>query len=669
MLPLNLIGLLMGALSAWVLTQGLATLSVATASLNAVANPAVTAPWFVSRYDFLAHIAAVLAVPLLFLAAIHALRRQDVRVLFRALAAVPFAALFTQQAVGGVVLLTSLVDAFSRSMLQGSTGTILGSVAILSSRLAPDATLGATGGMASSILVLLAGSMIALGAVALWVELLLRGLTIDVAVLFLPIAFVGMIWAPTEVWIRRLGTLILGLICAKLVIAAVLDLGIGAFATAASNPLSAVFTGGTLLMLATFAPWGLLRLIPFAQEAAFMLNEQRTQVRAAASRLHLPDLGHAGTDLLRARIAQAALDDPFPLGTTVSGANTTGFDAHGVAAEGTDAAGETTDWEHANGATAPGVSGARGAAPPDPPSPAAERTQGGLDDSDQEQDEGQQPHGAAAVDGADPHKGSALDASSSDGLGTAQNHRRSGPAPQPPLPGDDEQSLATSPTPGSPLPATNDAAAAEAASVQSVSQRMIPDTQDAHSPVTGGGVGERHVSLLDGESPHADGFAPGGASTEGEPYGSESLADAVVSLPDEQGAVVSPPWGDGAQPAQAHGDGALGDGSPSDNDALTAPIAGAPETGTSARHRTPGRSTHVPHRPTPPRSFVAPWGDLSPADLPAGVTPEEQLDSPTPERIVVPRSEGNGESSTWRPAPQGWAAAGGRPEEGESQSE
>src|SRR6185312_15684903 len=115
--------------------------------------------------------------------------------------------------------------------------------------------------------------LIAVAAFVLWMELLIRAAAVYVAVLFLPLALATLVWPAVAHWCRRLVETLAALILSKFVIVATLSLAAGAVASGASGSpgsggFNAVLAGGALLVLATFVPFAILRLIPAVEAGA-----------------------------------------------------------------------------------------------------------------------------------------------------------------------------------------------------------------------------------------------------------------------------------------------------------------------------------------------------------------------------------------------------------------
>ncbi len=230
----------------------------------------LSAPWFSAHYGTMAALAAVVVLPLMLLGVMQAVYRQDASALVRSVAVnVPLAVLLTAVAVKLVELGLALTDAMSAAVAEGAgldAGHFMASVTL---GLSGAATTGQSG--APAFILLLGALAVVLGAVMVWVELLIRSAAVYVAVLFLPLALASLAWPAISHWCRRLVDTLVALILGKFVIVSVLSLAAGALAGsggAGGGGFTAVLGGAALLMLSAFAPWALFRLIPFLEAGA-----------------------------------------------------------------------------------------------------------------------------------------------------------------------------------------------------------------------------------------------------------------------------------------------------------------------------------------------------------------------------------------------------------------
>ncbi len=231
--------------------------------LGSTTSPGLLSTWFSATYWRVAALSALLTVPFLFAAAVHALVRSDLALLGRAaFGYLPLAVVGVTIAAPLTTLLLSATDEMCTVVASAaghSDGTALARAA------AAVAGLSAVSG--SPMLGFFIG-LLAVGAtIGLWIELLIRAAAVDVIVLMLPLFFAAMVWPARRVWaIRAIETLI-ALILSKFAIVAVLTLGGAAFG-AGSSGLSASLVGATLIVLAVLSPWALLRLLPLHEVAA-----------------------------------------------------------------------------------------------------------------------------------------------------------------------------------------------------------------------------------------------------------------------------------------------------------------------------------------------------------------------------------------------------------------
>jgi hypothetical protein len=98
--------------------------------------------------------------------------------------------------------------------------------------------------------------------------MLIREAAVYVVVLMLPLAFAALIWPARRGWAVRLIELLIALILSKFVIVAVLSLAGAAYGSSGAPTATRLLTAMTLVMLSTFAPWVMLRFLPFTELAA-----------------------------------------------------------------------------------------------------------------------------------------------------------------------------------------------------------------------------------------------------------------------------------------------------------------------------------------------------------------------------------------------------------------
>jgi hypothetical protein len=124
--------------------------------------------------------------------------------------------------------------------------------------------------------------LLIVGAVLLWLEMVLRAAAVYIAAFFMPLALACYVWPATAGVAKRALELLSALILSKFVIVATLTLGLSALDVSA--PPDSPVVGGAILLLAGFAPFCLLRLAPVVETAAIAHLEgmSRRPARAVA---------------------------------------------------------------------------------------------------------------------------------------------------------------------------------------------------------------------------------------------------------------------------------------------------------------------------------------------------------------------------------------------------
>ena len=266
---------LLNAVVGWVASAAGWLLSMVGAALASSTSPPVTSAWFLARQQVVLGVAAPIALLAMVGAAIHALLHGTGTELWRTvLVRLPVAVLLGGAAAGIVGLALSATDQVC-SMLSSGSGSSL-STTMRALALAVQATGGLPGGVA-----LITTALVVAGALVLWVELIVRAAAIIVATAVLPLVFAASLWPPGIAWARRVVETLGALIISKAVIVLVLSIALAAVAHAGTGASTAL-TGGALLMLASFMPFAVLRLVP-AFEAAAVSHLEAVRHRASAA--------------------------------------------------------------------------------------------------------------------------------------------------------------------------------------------------------------------------------------------------------------------------------------------------------------------------------------------------------------------------------------------------
>jgi len=280
----------LSSISQWVASGAEWLLTQVGDVLTATTTVDVGAAWFRTHYGDMSALAGVVVLPLLLASTLQAVLGQNPGQLVRTfLLRLPLALLLAGVVVQVVILSLSATDAMSDAVAGGTGADVTSLLTGITSGLveaAADPTL-------AGFVLLLIAFLIAVAAFVLWLELLIRAAAVYVAVLFMPLALASLVWPAVSHWCRRLVETPAALILSKFVIVATLSLAAGAVSsgTAGSGThgagFSAVLAGGALLVIATFAPFAILRLIP-AVEAGAVGHLEGLRQRGTTALMRVP---------------------------------------------------------------------------------------------------------------------------------------------------------------------------------------------------------------------------------------------------------------------------------------------------------------------------------------------------------------------------------------------
>lgn len=265
--------------AAWVVAHVMGLIQSTTA-------PDMGAGWFTTELSLMEQVALTVILPVLMIATISSVLRQDGRRLFRVWAVgLPvglFAGLAGSQLAGWALAAT---DALC-GIVTGSHSQDLGS------QFAKAMTSSTIAGAPLFVQIILAVLTLC-GAVLVWLELTVRSAGVYVATFFMPLALIAYIWPATVGVARRAVEILASLILSKFVIVASISLGLAALT---GGGVDAPLSGAAILLIAAFAPFSLFRLAPVVEASVIGHLEgmsrrpgraaMRTATTAAASPTH-----------------------------------------------------------------------------------------------------------------------------------------------------------------------------------------------------------------------------------------------------------------------------------------------------------------------------------------------------------------------------------------------
>ena len=320
----------------WVASGAVWMIAQVGRAMSGTTSIDLQAGWFTAHETVMASLAGAVVVPMACCAAIQAIYRQSASTLLRTfLVHLPLCLLFTGVAVALVRMALAVTDAMSATVLAGAGVDTTDLLTGLFKFLIPAAV------VANPVpgFVLFLGSLfVALAALVLWLELVVRAAAVSVAVLFLPLALAALVWPSVAHWCRRLADTLVALILSKLVVATVLSMaasmvagGLGVSASGNGGGFASVVTGMAMLFIAILAPFTLLRLVP-AVEAGAVAHLESTRHRLKSGAASLRDSGNLALDTAKKLATQPDELAEGSVGTV--GAERAGATAGGATAGG-----------------------------------------------------------------------------------------------------------------------------------------------------------------------------------------------------------------------------------------------------------------------------------------------------------------------------------------------
>jgi type IV secretion system protein TrbL len=273
-----------GAMATWVGTAASWLLGQLGHALESSTAPGLSTPWFAANEHAVVALAGLVVLPMAVAGVLQAVWHQSASMMLRSfLVKLPLALVMSSVAVELVRLGITVTDQASSALAHAGgvgSGRFLDPIASL-----VLGTIAPTG--VPSFLAFVAGLFVVVASFVIWLELAVRAAAIEVATLFLPLVLAALVWPAVSHWVRRLADTIAALVLSKLVVVAVLSLGASALAAGArvaSADFASAVSGVALLLLAAFAPFSLLRLVPAIEAGAVShLEAARHQLVAAAS--------------------------------------------------------------------------------------------------------------------------------------------------------------------------------------------------------------------------------------------------------------------------------------------------------------------------------------------------------------------------------------------------
>jgi type IV secretion system protein TrbL len=246
----------------------------------------LTTQGFLTQYGKMAQIAALMGLAMLLLAVLEGLAQGNAGLLARVVVVnLPLAFIATSVAYAVVQLLLVATDGLCHAIASASGDnsehffktaiTGLGEAGGSAGKEVGGSAGGPVGKVAGQaegatavplFVTFLAAIIGAFAAFMVWLELLMRDAAIYVVALFMPLALAASIWPRWMGALRRTGELVVVIIGSKFVIVSIISLAAGLVAEN-DGRVEHILAAAALMLLACFAPFVLLKLVPFAEGA------------------------------------------------------------------------------------------------------------------------------------------------------------------------------------------------------------------------------------------------------------------------------------------------------------------------------------------------------------------------------------------------------------------
>ncbi len=255
--------------------------------INETTTPQLKSKSFIAEYGRMAQIAALMGLAMLLLAVLEGVAQGNGAMLTRVvLVNVPLAFIATSVAYAVVQLLLLATDGLCHAIAATSHESSrhffkeaisgLGDAGGDAGReinggggtdplggLAGEAAGKATAPLFVTFLAAIVG---AFAAFLVWLELLMRDAAIYVVASFMPFSLAAVIWPRWAGALRKTGELLVALIGSKFVIVSIIALAAGLMAEPQGR-VEAILAASALMVLASFAPFLLMKLVPFTEGA------------------------------------------------------------------------------------------------------------------------------------------------------------------------------------------------------------------------------------------------------------------------------------------------------------------------------------------------------------------------------------------------------------------
>lgn len=361
------VGSVLDSVSEWMIAAATQVTGFVAREMTHTTTPQLSSAWFAAQFAPMADLGAALGLLVALIALASAAVRRSPDALAGTLSGIVRAGLGTGLVVALTAIGLAVADEISNAVLSSSPHAFWTTVE-------HSWSAHGFGGFGSSALAMLIALVEVFASLFVWLELIVRGAAIYLAVLFFPVVLAAAIWPALASWPGRLGRLLLLFVVLKPVAIIVLAFAGNAAAAGLSfgaggvpGSVGTILAATVILGLAAFAPWTLMYLLAMDAEGAYTSAGIRASAGQATTSEHGRSVRNIGGLSANDSQGQAGATGGKAAGgsaTLTSGGH--GGDPSSGGGGGSGPDGGTPDGSGGGGA------GPGGASPPGGPSPMGE---------------------------------------------------------------------------------------------------------------------------------------------------------------------------------------------------------------------------------------------------------------------------------------------------------
>ena len=251
----------MDQVTAWMVQAAQTISGWVVKEAGVITRPELDAAWYLNLFSGLAALGAALAGLVALIALGSAAIRKDPDALGEVIYGIARAGIGTSVVVALTIIALTAADSISNGFARQMPADFY-------KTLASQWGGSGWGGFGAAALAFVVAFVATIAGLFVWLELLVREAAIYIAVLFFPVALAASIWPALQMWVRRLGMLLLMFVLLRPVVVIVLALagsvtseGLAFGQGGIPHSVGTILAGVVIFALAAFTPWALMFLL------------------------------------------------------------------------------------------------------------------------------------------------------------------------------------------------------------------------------------------------------------------------------------------------------------------------------------------------------------------------------------------------------------------------